>query len=390
MSNFGPFGFCCCLRLSSTILKPVTYTSNACSRVHFQHSRIHNALESWISALVGLPIKRIYAAVSRFNSSCRDGSLSHVSKHSQMVLFLAIFISEIEFGNCLSEVMVAKSVKLGAATANQSGVLDEWHSDWQWTVHMATQRCETFSEHEICSNRVRRSFWDFWGLSCRILTLQPEDLQQHFEDEAHDGAKNPSRYARNLLEYACFKALSVTTQVSDHMRDKEFPRLVFDMMLAWETPGAAHKPSVKVRVLATSVRYQLEPQQWGLLRAEMLIIMSSQTKNMPLSYSDRSWHFFWHFWVYDHCIIVTLFLPGSWHHESVYRSVTSRTRELKFLYSVDWQVLWWNVNSDALFGSIGIRFLALSIAHVLSGAQKLRGLQCRIWWRAVVRTILGI
>ncbi|CAM6088121.1 unnamed protein product [Calypogeia fissa] len=80
---------------------------------------------------------------------------------------------------------------------------------------------------------------------CRVLTLQPEDLQQHFEDEASEHAKHPSKYARNLLEYACFKALSVATQVSDHIRDKEFPRLVFDMMLAWETPGAANKPSVK-------------------------------------------------------------------------------------------------------------------------------------------------
>jgi hypothetical protein len=81
----------------------------------------------------------------------------------------------------------------------------------------------------------------------RILLLSTEDLQQHFETEASESIKHPSRYARNFLEYCCFKALAVATQLTDHLSDKNFRRLTFDMMLAWEAPAAASKPLLKVR-----------------------------------------------------------------------------------------------------------------------------------------------
>lgn len=86
-------------------------------------------------------------------------------------------------------------------------------------------------------------------LFIRILLLHPEELQRHFEEEAPASAKDPSKYALHLLEYSCFRALSVQAQVTDHLSDKEFRRLTFDMMLAWETPGAADKPVLKVQVL---------------------------------------------------------------------------------------------------------------------------------------------
>lgn len=82
----------------------------------------------------------------------------------------------------------------------------------------------------------------------RTLLLSIEELQQQFEDEVPEAAKVPSKYARNLLEYCCFRALGVATQVTDYLSDKEFRRLTFDMMLAWETPGAADKPAIKVDV----------------------------------------------------------------------------------------------------------------------------------------------
>ncbi|BBN12480.1 hypothetical protein MPTK1_5g20450 [Marchantia polymorpha subsp. ruderalis] len=86
---------------------------------------------------------------------------------------------------------------------------------------------------------------------CRILDMQPEELQCQFEDEASVSAKHPSRYARNLLEYCCFKALSVETQKTGHLQQRDFHKLFFDMMLAWEAPGAANKPVVKVDVEST-------------------------------------------------------------------------------------------------------------------------------------------
>jgi hypothetical protein len=75
--------------------------------------------------------------------------------------------------------------------------------------------------------------------------LHPEELQRHFEEEAPLSAKHPSCYARNLLEYCCFQALSVAVQVTDHLSDKEFRRLSFDMMLAWELPSATSRQVAK-------------------------------------------------------------------------------------------------------------------------------------------------
>lgn len=84
------------------------------------------------------------------------------------------------------------------------------------------------------------------GRCARTLILSTEDLQQHFETEASESIKHPSRYARNFLEYCCFKALAVATQLTDHLSDKNFRRLTFDMMLAWEAPATTSKPLLKV------------------------------------------------------------------------------------------------------------------------------------------------
>ncbi|KAG0613383.1 hypothetical protein M758_6G098900 [Ceratodon purpureus] len=89
------------------------------------------------------------------------------------------------------------------------------------------------------------------GHCARILLLHPEELQRHFEEEAPASAKHPSRYALHLLEYSCFRALSVQAQVTDHLSDKDFRRLTFDMMLAWEAPGATSRPVLKVDVEST-------------------------------------------------------------------------------------------------------------------------------------------
>ncbi|GLJ11169.1 hypothetical protein SUGI_0145240 [Cryptomeria japonica] len=86
------------------------------------------------------------------------------------------------------------------------------------------------------------------GRCARILLLSTEDLQQQFETEASDFIKHPSRYARNFLEYCCFKALAVATQLTDHVSDKGFRRLTFDMMLAWEAPAMTSKPLLKVDI----------------------------------------------------------------------------------------------------------------------------------------------
>ncbi|GMH12482.1 hypothetical protein Nepgr_014323 [Nepenthes gracilis] len=71
-----------------------------------------------------------------------------------------------------------------------------------------------------------------------ILKISTEQLQNCFDVEMPDSIKQSMAYARNLLEFCSYKALNVVTTQSDYLGNKEFRRLIYDMMLAWETPGA--------------------------------------------------------------------------------------------------------------------------------------------------------
>ncbi|KAL5748888.1 hypothetical protein ACOSQ2_026185 [Xanthoceras sorbifolium] len=85
----------------------------------------------------------------------------------------------------------------------------------------------------------------------KILGISSSELQESFNAEASESIKHPSRYARNLLEYCCFRALALSTQVAGHLADKMFRRLTYDMMLAWEVPAASSQPSLNVEEDAT-------------------------------------------------------------------------------------------------------------------------------------------
>ncbi|CAA7391043.1 unnamed protein product [Spirodela intermedia] len=79
----------------------------------------------------------------------------------------------------------------------------------------------------------------------RILLFSPLDLQQHFESEVPEHIQDSSSYARNLLEYCSYKALQVLIKNPNYLRDKEFRHLTYDMMLAWEVPGAENDSKSK-------------------------------------------------------------------------------------------------------------------------------------------------
>ncbi|KAK0587343.1 hypothetical protein LWI29_021273 [Acer saccharum] len=85
----------------------------------------------------------------------------------------------------------------------------------------------------------------------KILGVSSSELQESFNAVASESIKHPSRYARNFLEYCCFRALAVSTQVTSHLADKKFRRLTYDMMLAWEVPAASSQPSLNVEEDAT-------------------------------------------------------------------------------------------------------------------------------------------
>ncbi|XP_078427378.1 polygalacturonase inhibitor (DUF639) isoform X2 [Wolffia australiana] len=72
----------------------------------------------------------------------------------------------------------------------------------------------------------------------RILRSSPLDLQKNFEIEHPEQIQNSSAYARNVLEYCSYKALQEVCKNPGYLGDKELRRLTFDMMLAWEVPGA--------------------------------------------------------------------------------------------------------------------------------------------------------
>ncbi|KAK9996473.1 hypothetical protein SO802_021159 [Lithocarpus litseifolius] len=80
----------------------------------------------------------------------------------------------------------------------------------------------------------------------KILGIPSSELQESFNEEAAESIKHPSRYARNLLEFCCFRTLALSIQVTGHLADKKFRRLTYDMMLAWEAPAAASQPVLNV------------------------------------------------------------------------------------------------------------------------------------------------
>ncbi|KAH7851032.1 hypothetical protein Vadar_006382 [Vaccinium darrowii] len=80
----------------------------------------------------------------------------------------------------------------------------------------------------------------------KILGISVGELRENFDAEASDSTKHPSRYARNILEYCCFRALALSTQVVGYLEDKRFRRLTFDMMLAWEFPAASSQPFINM------------------------------------------------------------------------------------------------------------------------------------------------
>lgn len=77
--------------------------------------------------------------------------------------------------------------------------------------------------------------------------LSIDQLHQSFEAEVPEHWRQPKDYARNLVEYCSYKALRIEAKRLDHLDDKEFSLLTFDMMLAWEAPDTDTESLLKVR-----------------------------------------------------------------------------------------------------------------------------------------------
>ncbi|KAA8541450.1 hypothetical protein F0562_025413 [Nyssa sinensis] len=79
----------------------------------------------------------------------------------------------------------------------------------------------------------------------KILLTPTAELKHRFDTELPDTVKKPSTYARNLLEFCSYQALPLLIGHPDYLSDKEFRRLTYDMMLAWESPGVESEPQDK-------------------------------------------------------------------------------------------------------------------------------------------------
>ncbi|XP_062186222.1 uncharacterized protein LOC133889765 isoform X2 [Phragmites australis] len=68
----------------------------------------------------------------------------------------------------------------------------------------------------------------------RIAGVPVDQLLRRFH--AEEQACRPLEYARSVVEYCSYVALRVETKRQDHLGDREFHSLTYDMMLAWEAP----------------------------------------------------------------------------------------------------------------------------------------------------------
>lgn len=68
-------------------------------------------------------------------------------------------------------------------------------------------------------------------------------------DDADDerAGRQPAAYARSVVEYCSYVALRVEARRHDHLGDREFHLLTYDMMLAWEAPDEETDAMFQVR-----------------------------------------------------------------------------------------------------------------------------------------------
>lgn len=97
-------------------------------------------------------------------------------------------------------------------------------------------------------------------------------MQHAFDSELPLGVKELLTYARNLLEFCSYKALHKLSKSSDYLADKDFRRLTYDMMLAWETP------SVHTDVTFSSFNSCI---RWIMLMLMLIFMFCAQLQETP-------------------------------------------------------------------------------------------------------------
>ncbi|XP_074344863.1 uncharacterized protein LOC141683948 isoform X2 [Apium graveolens] len=111
----------------------------------------------------------------------------------------------------------------------------------------------------------------------KILQKPTEDLQHCFDTEHPDIVKESLIYARSLVEFCSYQALHVMTRRPNYLADKDFRRLTFDMMLAWDVPSATDE-QIDIET-ASSSNHEAEDEGWSLFY--------SNSTNMAVQVDDK-------------------------------------------------------------------------------------------------------
>ncbi|XP_017230652.1 uncharacterized protein LOC108205272 [Daucus carota subsp. sativus] len=110
-----------------------------------------------------------------------------------------------------------------------------------------------------------------------ILQKPTEELQHCFDTKYPDIVKESLIYARSLLEFCSYQALHIMTRRPNYLADKDFRRLTFDMMLAWEGPSPQDE-ELKIET-ASSSNQEAEDDGWSLFY--------SNAMNMAVQVDDK-------------------------------------------------------------------------------------------------------
>ncbi|KAK9935792.1 hypothetical protein M0R45_022876 [Rubus argutus] len=112
----------------------------------------------------------------------------------------------------------------------------------------------------------------------KILRIPTEELQHHFDTQLPESVKELLTYARNFLEFCSYQTLHVVSSRPDYLSDKEFRRMTFDMMLAWESPCVENKALDKET--ASSSNQEVEDEDgWSFFY--------SSSTNMAVQVDDK-------------------------------------------------------------------------------------------------------
>ncbi|WOH15693.1 hypothetical protein DCAR_0935236 [Daucus carota subsp. sativus] len=101
--------------------------------------------------------------------------------------------------------------------------------------------------------------------SCsKILQKPTEELQHCFDTEHPNIMKESLVYARSFLEFCSYQALNLMTRRPDYLADKNFRRLTFDMMLAWDGPSAENELNILQETASCSNQEVEDEEGWSL------------------------------------------------------------------------------------------------------------------------------